>query len=339
MKRCIRIILIILLAFSMPYTYGGCVVVYSSGDIDHEEEKTVDETTGGFIGVASQAAITPMNAEALTLGALAGAPTSVAPKSVKLNHRPKDAQIDVFRPLRLPLVLKNSLDHIKINPAVLIFNRKDVTTQSDNSAGTCGGDFLYSLNLNRITQKFSGSIVFNDYCDDGVIISGAAEVAGTFKIRTGNFETATFSFEDLSVDATTIDGEMSIDFSDSPIFATFTADSKNEPNGPIYRMKDYSINLFQYAGHVAIEIFGTFYHPQEGFVTLTTSEPFVVFDEDDWPSSGQLAIRGDSDTAAQLIAIDQRHYRIEADTEGDKIFDKDLGILNWPDWEIRGTRF
>ena len=48
MKRCIRILLIILLAFSMPYTYGGCVVVYSSGGIDRDKEKTVDETTGAL---------------------------------------------------------------------------------------------------------------------------------------------------------------------------------------------------------------------------------------------------------------------------------------------------
>ena len=94
-------------------------------------------------------------------------------------------------------------------------------------------------------------------------------------------------------------------------------------------MKDYSINLSQFVGHLEIEIFGTFYHPDEGFVTITTTEPFVVFDEDDWPESGQLEIQGDRNTKALLSAINHMHYRIEADTDGDGVFDMDSGILDW----------
>jgi hypothetical protein len=122
-----------------------------------------------------------------------------------------------------------------------------------------------------------------------------------------------------------------MDFSAMPILATLTAYSENERTGKIYWIKDYSINLSEFTGHIEIEIFGTFYHPDNGFVRLTTSEPFVVFDEDDWPAWGQLIIQGDNDTQTQLSAIDQLRYRIEADTDGDGIFDWNPGILKWPD--------
>jgi hypothetical protein len=62
---------------------------------------------------------------------------------------------------------------------------------------------------------------------------------------------------------------------------------------------------------------------------LTTSKPFVVHDGDDRPTSGQLVIQGDNDTMAQLTALDQLRYRIEADSAGKGFFDWDSGILNW----------
>ena len=66
-------------------------------------------------------------------------------------------------------------------------------------------------------------------------------------------------------------------------------------------------------------------------MTLTTPEPFVILESDDWPVAGQLLIKGDSDTKARLIAIDQVLYRIDADTDGDGIFDWNSGILYWTD--------
>jgi hypothetical protein len=331
MKSSMHILFIILLAFSMPYIYGGCVVAYSSGNVDPNKERVDGETTEGFVGVTSQAAITQMNAEALSLGAFAGGLTSVEPDMTKLNQRSNAGKIDVIRPLKFPIVLEESLRKIKVDPASLALNQTDIITESDILEGTCGGDFSYTLDLNRISNQFSGSLLFKDYCDHGIMVSGETDVAGSFESRTGNFDTATFSFIDLSGDAKTIDGEISIDFSDTPIFSTFTAYSKDEPTGQIYWMKDYSINQSQFFGHVEIEIFGTFYHPDEGFVTITTTEPFVVFDEDDWPASGQLEIQGNRNTKSQLIAINQMYYRIEADTEGDGVFDKNSRTLNWTD--------
>ena len=61
-------ILIILLAFSLPYMYGGCVVVYSSDGFDRNQDQKDDESSQGYAGLTTQAAITQMNAEALAAG-------------------------------------------------------------------------------------------------------------------------------------------------------------------------------------------------------------------------------------------------------------------------------
>ena len=329
MKNFKFIILTILLAFALPYIYGGCVVIYSSGDVNNDKEQTDDQTTIGFTGSTLQAEITPLNAESLAAGAFAGGQSTVTPKSLKLSQHSNAARIDIFRPLRVPLMLADSLRRIELGAALSIPSHSNLITESDNLDGSCGGELSYTLTLNEISGEFSGTFLFTDYCEDGIIISGETDVDGTFEVSSGVFDTATFSFNDLSDDSHTLDGEISLDFTETPIVATFTAYSKDKQSGQVYWLKDYSINLYELSDRVEIEIFGTFYNPDSGFVTLTTSEPFVVFDEGDWPASGQLVIQGAIATKAQLTAMDQLHYRIEADTEGDGIFDLNSGILNW----------
>ncbi len=332
MKNAKFFVWIILLVISLPFMYGGCVVVYSSGDLNNDKEKNIDETSGGFAGTTSQAAITQTNAEALAAGAFAGGlTTSGATNSSSLNQSSNADQLDVFRPLRFPLVLGDSLRRIDLGAAPIAFGRSNVTTERDNFEGSCGGELKSTLTLNWTSGKFSGSLLFADYCDGGIIISGQTDIDGTIEVITGDFNTATFLFDDLSDGSHTLDGQISMDFSDTPFAATFSAYSKNEKTGEVSWIKDYSLNLAELAGDVEIEIFGTFYHPDNGFVTLSTSESFIIHDEDDWPASGQLVIKGDGDTEARLIAIDQLRYSIEADTNGDGIFDWDSGILNWVD--------
>jgi hypothetical protein len=329
MKNLKFIIFIILLAFTLPYMYGGCVVVYSSGDFNNDKEQKDDETTIGFSGTTLKAEITPQNAESLAAGALAGGQSILAPKSLKLRQRSDSTRIDIFRPLRLPQLSADCLRRIELDTELNISSLSNVITESNNLEGGCGGELSYTLTFDRISGTFSGDLILTDYCDDGITVSGETDVDGTFEVSSGVFETATLSFNDFSDESHTLDGEVSLDFTATPIVATFTAYSKDKQSGRVYWLKDYSINLYELSDRVEIEVFGTFYNPDNGFVTLTTTEPFVVFAEDDWPASGQLVIQGDSATKARLTAIDQLRYRVEADTEGDGVFDLNSGILNW----------
>lgn len=331
MKNYKFLILIILFAFSLPCMYGGCVVIYSSGGFDGIQDQKDDKASQDYDGLTSQAAITQLNAEALAAGAFAGglSNNSTAPQSLKLSRRSNSAQIKVFRPLRYPLVLADGLRRIESDAELNISGLSNVVTESNNLKGGCGGEVTYTLTFDRLSGNFSGDLLFADYCDDGVVISGDTDIDGTFEARSGVFNTATFTFDDLADDFHTLDGEITLDLADTPLCATLTAYSKDSLTGEVYWLKNYSLNLFEFFDRVEIETFGTFYHPDNGFVRLTTSEPFIVFEDDDWPASGQLLLQGDSDTAAHLIALDRLHFRVEADTNGDGIFEWDSGLLDW----------
>jgi hypothetical protein len=331
MNRSKFIIFFIILVLSLPYTYGGCVVVYSSGDVDRKKDPDGNDTSTVVAGKTSQAVIDSTNAKDLSGGAFAGGITRIEAASAGFNQKSMETQIGAFRPLRLPLVLQDSLQKVETASTVVAFFKPAVETKSGTLQGGCGGRLSYSIEFIGESNIFNGNFSYENYCDHGITISGETDIDGTYGVDTGDFTTAHFSFANLADGYITLDGEISIDFLHPPITATFSAHSKNIDSGQVYWIKDYSMNITEFAGFREIEIFGTFYHPGYGFVNLTTSEPFIVHHEDDWPTSGVFVIQGEKNTKAELSAQDQLTCSVAADTDGDGVFDWDSGTLNWKD--------
>jgi hypothetical protein len=331
MNRTKFIIFSIILVLSLPFTYGGCVLVFTTGDIEREKDPEGGDTSTVFAGRTSQAAINSTNANGLSGGAFAGGITRFESASAGFNKASTATQVGAFRPLRLPLVLQDSLQKVESASAVIAFYRPAVETKSGTLEGGCGGRLSYLIDFNFKSGAFNGSFSFENYCDQGITISGETDIDGTYRVDTGDFTTAHFSFADLADGTITLEGEISIDFWHPPITATFTAHSKNIESGQVYWIKDYSMNITEFAGYIEVEIFGTFYHPDYGFVNLTTTEPFIVHHEDDWPTSGLFVIQGDMNTKAELSAQNQLTCSVAADTDGDGVLDWDSGTLNWKD--------
>lgn len=331
MSRNKLIIFFIILAMSLPFTYGGCVLVFTSGDIDREKDPDEIDTETAFAGRTTQAVIDSANAKNLSGGAFAAGITRFEAARAGFNQDSMATRIGAFRPLRLPLVLQDSLQQVEKASKVVSLFKPAVETRSGALQGDCGGRLSYSIDFIAEFGSFDGSFAFDNYCDHGITISGETDIDGTYEVGTGDILTAHFSFATLTDGAITLDGEISIDLLHQPITATFTAHSKDSEFGRVYWIKDYSMNITEYAGYIEIEIFGRFYHPDHGFVNLTTTEPFIVHDEDDWPTSGLFVIQGDKNTKAELSARDQLTCSVAIDTDGDGVFDWDSGTLNWMD--------
>ena len=331
MSRNKLIIFFIILAMSLPFIYGGCVLVFTSGDIDREKDPDEINTENVFAGRTTQAVIDSANAKNLSGGAFAAGITRFEAARAGFNQDSMATRIGAFRPLRLPLVLQDSLQQVETASKVVSLFKPAVETRSGTLQGDCGGQLSYSIDFIAEFGSFDGSFAFENYCDHGITFSGETDIDGTYEVGTGDILTAHFSFATLTDGAITLDGEISIDLLHQPITATFTAHSKDSESGRVYWIKDYSMNITEYAGYIEIEIFGRFYHPDHGFVNLTTTEPFIVHDEDDWPTSGLFVIQGDKNTKAELSARDQLTCSVAIDTDGDGVFDWDSGILNWTD--------
>jgi hypothetical protein len=336
-------ILFILLICLLPYTYGGCVAVFSSGGghsdrvftgdgtPDGDKENIDEFDPGGTLIIIAGASITPENAQDLTGVAIKQDLTHVEPEISALSQSPVHTQTETFRPLLFVLVMVDALRHIELDPTLFLRGQTNMINESGTVEGTCGGFLSYSLNLNMAGEEFSGIFLFEDYCDGGTEIYGETDVIGAFEVSTGDFLSATFSFDGLSHGIFSLDGEMSIDYSDSPVIVVFNAHAKDIDSERVYWLEDYSLILTERTGDVEIEVLGTFHHPHHGFVNLATTDPFVVYEKDDWPASGQIVIQGDNDTRAQLTAIDPLHFEVETDMEGDGTFEWDSGVRTWTD--------
>ena len=331
MNRSKFIIFFIILVLSLPFTYGGCVLVFTTGDVNKERDPDTGEPSTDFDGRTAQATIDSTNARDLSDGAFSGGITGFEAESAGFTEDSMTTQIGAFWPLRLPLVLKDSLQKIEIASTEGGHFKPAVETKSGTLQGSCGGRLSYSIYFIRDTKTFGGSISLENYCYHRITISGETDVDGSYGVGTGDFSTARFSFSNLADDYITWDGELSMDFMQQPLIATFSAYRKDIESGQVYWLKDYSMNLTEFVGFIELEIFGSFYHPDHGYVNLATLEPFIVHHEDDWPTSGQLTIKGENNTQAELNVLDHVTYAVDVDTDGDGGFDWKSGILNWAD--------
>ena len=105
----------------------------------------------------------------------------------------------------------------------------------------------------------------------------------------------------------------------------------------VYWINNYNIEAIEYPSYVSMTISGIFYDPHYGYVTLSTPENLIVYDYDRVPTSGILLVEGDNGvsgfpTKARLTCYSSSLFNVEADTDGDGIYDWSSGVLSWDDY-------
>jgi hypothetical protein len=320
MKNLALLIIGLFLALALSFTAGGC----SGGGGSSDSGLT-------YSGLTSPAPVDEANAEDLAGGAFATGLVTDGMMGFSVQQAPPAYHIANFRTATIPLILRDSLDLLDIESLAPGGVQAAVQTASDTINGDCGGTMSYSVTGDDVQGTFRGRFRFSNYCNDGTTINGSASFYGEYDVDTGEFAEATFSFNNLTGGELTLTGDIHIDFVADPNVATFNAYGQDPGSGKVFWIKDYIITIAEFAGGVEIGMAGAFYHPDHGYVTLTTQDPFVVNDGDDWPSSGILVIAGANNSQARLTALDNSTCRIEADADGDDVYEWDSGIMNWED--------
>ena len=76
---------------------------------------------------------------------------------------------------------------------------------------------------------------------------------------------------------------------------------------------------------------GRFYHPDYGFVVVSTQSVFKINSSDDFPSEGVLVAKGSNGSMAQLTVLSSTSLQVEADFDGNGTVDCSSGSFNWTD--------
>jgi len=177
------------------------------------------------------------------------------------------------------------------------------------------------------------SFTFSDFCEGGVLIDGNATFNGSIDLDPIAFNTTTFAFDSLTVieaeGSFTMDGDISMDFTESPIICIIEVLTRDNDSGKVYWVNNYSTNIAEETEYIEIENFGRFYDPDHGYILIKTPQAFVVDDGDDWPKSGILICEGANNTKAKLTALNASTYRVEADVDGDGLYEWNSGVQYW----------
>ncbi len=188
------IILFIILAMSIPYTYGGCVVVFTSGDIETEKDSEGSDTATVFTGRTIRAVIDSTNVKALSGGAFAGGITRFEAASAGFKQDSRATQIGAFRPLWLPLILQDSLQKVETASTIVDPFRPAVETKRGTLQGGCGGKLSYSIDFIGESKSYNGNFSFDNYCAHGIAISGETDIDGAYRVDSRGFFNGAFFF-------------------------------------------------------------------------------------------------------------------------------------------------
>jgi len=293
-----------------------------------------------YSGVTTQATVTDSNAVAIATTAYQGGNSGGALALVGAVVNGVDGSgvgAGGVRALTVSRVLEDAVRTARLgSPSSARVAAGAAVSVSDNlDPGTCGGSASYSGTANDVTGAFNATFTFDGWCNDGVTVSGTVTASGQIDLSgpTPGLVSLEFSFTVLTVSdgADTFSGRGTI----SATFGTsesLTIDMDLQgSDGKIYRASSLVATVSPTAGGDSVTIEGRFYHPDHGYVDVTTPTPFVVASGDSTPLSGQLVVTGSNGSQARLTVLSSTTFQVEIDADGDGTDESTLGPFNWTD--------
>ncbi len=340
---------VLLLVLSLLFVFWGCGS--GGGGSSSSGDGGADATGLSYTGLTSEAAVDGDNAQALTEDALSGGSTSFGGGGVAGAATSGGQKVQ--KPVKLALMMKNLASRIRISPPAGGGAVGAIESMTGTIDGSGGGTADFSISVDTVTGDFTGSITFNAFTEVGVTYDGSAGFSGVAIFEgeeyQGNIDSFTFDYDSVTCtsfgNSFTVDGTMAFaDFYyEWPYpYVTMNMVYRDDGTGKIYRMESFVISFdFEWLGSeddgIYYAIAGTFYHPDYGYVNLTTPTWFWQYVYDTYPSyEGELIATGaigagGGNTYARLVIgqINSNTYEIYADTDGDGIEDYYSGELSW----------
>jgi hypothetical protein len=217
-----------------------------------------------------------------------------------------------------------------------------IITASDTIAGDCGGNAQYAIQYNDAIGVFSGNLTFTNYCANGSTLSGIASFSGKVDVNTKKFQSFTLSLNNITTtsgnDSFTVIGSITYSFQASSITVTMDMLLRDNRTAKVCWVSNFTMILWVVTNvvpnYVDFQVSGRYYHPDYGYVDISTPTSFRIYSGSQWPSQGILIVEGKTGTAggstkARSTVISSTNYQVEADTNGDATYEWNSGFLTW----------
>jgi hypothetical protein len=265
-----------------------------------------------YTGVQTQAVVTGDNAESLLLEAyesgMVGDELVILPMAVTTQTDEGSRG-----PLALAAALESAVRQLPLgSPAALEGGAVQTAAVQEPIHGDCGGLANSSIDVNESTGAFRGSMAFNDYCSDGVVLSGTMNFSGSYNQSTGAIK---FAMQFISLTASlngesfTVNGSMSMALNMNNGAGSFSFNMVLEnsfTNKTAYL--SYGIAMVPRDGYDEVTFSGRFYAHDHGYVQLSTEQPLRFTFE--YPDAGMIKVSGDKGSWARLEFTGNGNYVI-----------------------------
>ncbi|MFC1505078.1 hypothetical protein ACFL5W_01035 [Thermodesulfobacteriota bacterium] len=284
-----------------------------------------------YSGVTTPAVIDAANADQLAGEALEAGGTGSSLGMMEAAQIDEAASHANLRSINLPLNLKSVVGNNDSTLLPMIINGVWIR-HTGTLTDTCGfGGYVdYDKSYENNTGEFTATYWFYDYCDKGSLINGVVSSSGFVNPADPNeLLTATQRFKKLTDGSATLSGWISVNAVGSPVVIVFDALIRDETTHKVYWIKEYTLRIWESADYIEVDVSGTFYNPDLGFVRLTTDAILEIANADEYPRAGALVIEGAGGAEIKLTAIDNATCLVEADTDGDDVYDVTIGPIGW----------
>ncbi len=334
--RFVRLLLVGCISFLFIIT--ACKIDYSGNDDDTSDMS--------YMGLTSKATIDSSNAIYLATGAYTGVTSgsqlTLSATSPASYIADKNSSVLVLIQ-ELGETLLNAYSASEYSSSNIV--SRAIVSDSGTINGDCGGTASYTTEADVVTGDFTVTIIFNSFCSSGTTISGTVSYSGKIDIATGYFLYFTVSFDSLTINSSygsvTLKGNIYYDdlywsLSKISFRATSNLLIRDNATRQVCKLEDYRVIYTATSDYLEFEISGKYYHPNYGYVIVSTTTPFRIYVGNSYPSQGVLVVSGKTgiaggSTAAHLTVLSSTQYQIETDTNGDGLYDWSSEAINWSD--------
>lgn len=285
-----------------------------------------------YSGVTTEAQIDADNANTLALTALAGIGNDAATAALAVETSGGTTS-PALAPVVNTVVAGAASNLKRLDGSLLPGTAIDPDTQPCSGGGTS----TVTGDINDNTGDISGDIVFSSCVESGDTLDGKVHFSGTVSLATADLTTPlkmtmynlrVYSGSPADLDVTS-SGSMSCVMSlyySSDTDCTLNLDSRDNLQGVTYRYQNLKITE-DYAGNSTLD--GRIFHPDYGYVDVSTITTLTYSSYIYWPSAGELRLDGLNNSAATLTALDSSQYMLAVDADGDSAFET-TDTHNWP---------
>ena len=295
-----------------------------------------------YSGVTTQAVVTTGNAQNLASNAMeagsGGAGSSGIAALVSASNG-EDGREGAFF-MGLAMVMESSVAKMDQQSAAEQNPFSAVRSGADTCPGGCGGNYSYNIQADTDTGVFSGTLVFNGYCENGITLNGSASFSGMVNMSLRQVESCTMTFNSITgmsnAESATMGGQVYLAVSGATTMITMDMMVRDDSDGRVCKIENYQMDITDRGTYAEITLNGRYYDSDYGYVDLETTEAFLASEANDYPHAGKLVLNGENGAAggptrARLTALSATECQVEADTDGDGIYDYDSGVVQWTD--------